>query len=133
MIIPYKKTGVWMDYSNAHIISFAETSPMPKTITSGFTPRMKENALQMSASAMLSLQQTETTAYHRDIAASIIESNEVFLFGPTDAKKELFRSLRSNPEFDAIHIEFYNSYRMTGSEEYAATENCFSGQGLELL
>jgi len=133
MIISHKKIGVWMDYSNAHIISFAEASPMPKTITSGFTTREKEKALQISASSMLSLQQQEASAYYRNIAATILESNEVFLFGPTDAKKDFFNTLRNDPKFDAIRIEFYNSYRMTGSEEYAATENCFSGQGVELL
>jgi len=133
MIISYKKTGVWMDYSNAHIISFAEASPMPKTITSGFTAQKKEKALEISASAMLSLQQQEASAYHRDIAATIVESNEVFLFGPTDAKKDFFNTLRNDSKFDAIHIEFYNSYRMTGSEEYVASANCFSGQGIELL
>ena len=122
-----------MDYSNAHIISFAEASPMPKTITSGFTAQKKEKALEISASAMLSLQQQEASAYHRDIAATIVESNEVFLFGPTDAKKDFFNTLRNDSKFDAIHIEFYNSYRMTGSEEYVASANCFSGQGIELL
>lgn len=81
---------------------------------------------------MLSLQQQETSAYHRNIADTILESNEVFLFGPTDAKLDFFNSLRNDPKFDAIRIEFYNSYQVTGSEKYASTENCFSGQGIEL-
>lgn len=132
-MITYIKTGVWMDHSNAHIISLANTVQMPQTIASGFTGRDKEKIPGQSKSTMLCLQQREQSAYHKNIAAALIESNEVFLFGPTDAKDDLYKMLREDHNFDAVTIEFYNSYKIIGSEDFELSENCFSGQGIEAL
>lgn len=122
-----------MDHSNAFIIPFSDLVQMPQTITSGFTVQDKGKVPGRSKSQMLSLQQREQSAYHKNIAAAIQQSDEVFLFGPTDAKNDLFKMLREDHNFDSIPIEFYNSYRVTGSEEFAISENCFSGQGVDSL
>ena len=122
-----------MDHSNAFIIPFSDLVQMPQTITSGFTVQDKGKAPGRNKSQMLSLQQREKSAYHKNIAAAIQQSDEVFLFGPTDAKNDLFKMLREDRNFDSIPIEFYNSYRVTGSEEFAISENCFSGQGVDSL
>ena len=121
-----------MDHFSAHIILFANTAHMPQTITSGLTIPDSEMALKKRTSAMLSIRQQQETAYHNDIASALRESDEVVLFGPTDAKKELFKMLRKDQHFDSTSIEIYNSYKMTGSQEYEHEENCISGQGEEL-
>ena len=122
-----------MDYSNAHIIPFSDIVQMPQTITSGYTIADREKAVGRGKSQVLCMQRREQLAYHKNIAAALLQSDEVFLFGPTEAKSDLFKMLREDRNFDATHIEFYNSYRVTGSEEFAISENCFSGQGVDSL
>ncbi len=125
----YRKTGVWMDHCNAHIIPFLDTAYMPQTISSGFTNHDSEKITEGRTSAMLSLEQQQNNVYYKHIAALLCESDEVFLFGPTDAKNELFRMLREDESFDAKRIELYNPDSTPVACEHEPEENFFSGQG----
>ncbi len=122
-----KKTGVWMDHSTAFIIKFTDSDQLPQIITSGFDIQLKRRMPSQSEKSRLSLLHRKKRTYHKSIAAALIESDEVFLFGPTDAKRELFKMLRNEENFDAITIVFDHSFHIKNLQE----NNCFSGQGIQ--
>lgn len=125
-----KKTAVWMDHSHANIIAFPHEAIL-KTITSGFTHQDKKETLQRSESAMHNKQQQKEAAYYHEIATAIKECVEVLLFGPTDAKKELFNLLRDNRHFDTVTISLEDTGKMTDAQQFAFVDNHFSGHGLK--
>jgi len=47
----------------------------------------------------------------------IEDYDAVLLFGPTDAKVELFNLLKADKQFDKIKIETVPSEKMTGNQE----------------
>jgi hypothetical protein len=122
-----RKTGVWMDHSNAFIVKLTDSSHLPQIIASGFDMPLKRRMPPQSEKTRLSILHRKKRTYHKSIAAALIESDEVFLFGPTDAKRELFKMLRNDENFDAIPIAFDHSFHVKDLQE----NNCFSGQGIQ--
>lgn len=116
-----------MDHSNAFIVKLTDSGHLPKIIASGFEIQAKKKMPNQSEKARLSNLQRKKRTYHKSIAAALTESDEVFLFGPTDAKRELFKMLRNNGNFDTIPIEFDTSFQIKNLQAC----NFFSGQGTE--
>ena len=52
--------------------------------------------------------------------------DEVILFGPTDAKVELFNFLDEDSHFDEINIGVEDTDKMTENEQYAFVKGYFS-------
>ena len=57
--------------------------------------------------------------FYNQIAEVIKNYDSVLLFGPTEAKNELFNILKSNHLFDKINIEIENTDRMTDDQQRA--------------
>jgi hypothetical protein len=120
-----KKIGIWMDHSNAYIIEFSSEVKETKTISSDFTFQDKEETLQRSESEMHNKEQQKHTTYYKKLAAIIKNFDEVLLFGPTDAKVELFNSLKENHSFDKIKIEVKNTDKMSDNELHSFVRDYF--------
>jgi stalled ribosome rescue protein Dom34 len=114
-----KKLGIWMDHSNAHLIEFSNEASETKTITSDFTFQDREETLQRGESEMHHKEQRQQTAFYKNLAAVIREYDEVILFGPTDAKVELYNSIKENPLYSAIKIEVQNTDKMSDKKQHA--------------
>jgi hypothetical protein len=85
-----KKLGIWMDHSSAHLIEF-KTDPIKTTIiVSEFTHQDKEKSLVRGESLMHKKEQHRQSEYYNKLGEAIRDYEEVILFGPTDAKVELF-------------------------------------------
>ncbi|MFP9119077.1 hypothetical protein ACLI08_14895 [Flavobacterium sp. RNTU_13] len=122
----YKKIGVWMDYSQAHIIEFVASGKMPEIIVSEVNTNIQK-ALNHNKDFILRQRLQKQHRYYKSIASAITESDEVLLFGPTDAKKELLGMLRKDHAFDEVTIELYDSLKVIDPRDY----NYFSGQGVK--
>ncbi|TRX20539.1 hypothetical protein [Flavobacterium franklandianum] len=120
-----KKIGIWMDHSMAHITEFDSEIKETKIITSDFTFQDKVETLQHTESGMHNKEQQKLSTYYKDLAQIIKNFDEVILFGPTDAKVELYNELKENHQFDAIKIEVKNTDKMSDKEQCNFVDDYF--------
>ena len=121
------KLGIWMDHANAHLIEFTSDPAKTRTLDSDFTHKVKEETLKKSESLMHHKEQREEANYYQQLGAIIRNYESVILFGPTEAKVELFNILKANRDFEKIEISVHNSDRMTENQEHAFVKEYFSG------
>jgi stalled ribosome rescue protein Dom34 len=120
-----KKIGIWMDHHKAHLIEFSTEVKETKIMTSDFTFQDKEETLQRSESEMHNKEQHKQTTFYKNLAAVIKDYNEVLLFGPTDAKVELFNFLKENHKYDNIKIEVKNTDKMSDVDQHHFVRDYF--------
>lgn len=120
-----KSLGIWMDHASAHVIEIAH--PMvTKIIVSESTPEEKEKSLQKGESMMHNKEQQQQGEYYKSLSETIKNYDEVLLFGPTNAKIELFNILKADLSFSKIKIEVKQTDKMTENQEYAFVKEYFS-------
>ena len=120
-----KKLGIWLDHSQAHFINYHSESEKIETIESDFTHFEKEKSLAKSESGMHNKEQQELGTFFKKIATVIVKYDDVLLFGPTDAKVELFNFLRSDHKYDKIKMEVKDADKMSENEQSAFVKNHF--------
>jgi hypothetical protein len=120
-----KCLGIWLDHSHAHLIDYNRLST-ETDINSDFTHQVKEETLHRSEQIMHNKEQHEQREYFITIANKILEYDEVVLFGPTNAKLQLFTLLRDDHRFANIRIETRPGEKMTHFEEHEFVRNFFS-------
>ncbi len=114
-----------MDHASAHVMEFSANQSETKTIDSKFTHQEKENSLRKGERLMHNKEQHQQGEYYKELAEVIKEYDEVILFGPTDAKVELFNLLSSDQHFAKIKIEVKNADKMTEGQEHAFVRDHF--------
>lgn len=107
-----------MDHSKARIIEFSDEVKETKIIESDFTYHDKVETLKRSESEMNNKEQQKLSSYYKNIAEIIENFNEVLLFGPTDAKVELYNFLKNHHKYDKIKIEVKNTDKMREDEQH---------------
>ena len=116
MTLTAKKIGIWMDHASAHVMEIAD--PMVTNIVEcESTHEEKEKTLQKGESIMHNKNQQQQAEYYKKLGGFIEDYDAVLLFGPTDAKVELFNLLKADKQFDKIKIETVPSEKMTGNQE----------------
>jgi hypothetical protein len=121
-----KNLGIWMDHSNANLMEFT-TDPMhTKTIASKFTHDEKEQSLDKSEHIMHNKQRQQQSEYYKRLGEAIRNYEEVILFGPTDAKVELFNLLSADHRFVKTKIEIKQTGKMTENQQHAFVREHFS-------
>jgi hypothetical protein len=122
---PIKKLGIWMDHSEAHIIEFSDTVKETGSVQSGFTFDDKGHSFQHNESTAHHKQQEKHRIYYKKLSAIIRDFGKVVLFGPTDAKVELFNFLRKDHLFEKINIEVKSADKMSDAEQHAFVRDYF--------
>jgi len=120
-----KNLGIWMDHSSAHLMEFTDTIET-KTIDSKFTHEAKEQSLDKSENLMHNKEQHQQSEYYKKLGEIIKNYEGVILFGPTDAKVELFNILRADHLFAKIKIEIKQTDKMTEHQQHAFVRDHFS-------
>jgi|ERR1035437_1434276 nitrogenase subunit NifH len=123
-----KNLGIWMDHSSAHLMEFTTDPIETKIITSKFTHQEKENSLGKSENLMHNKEQHQQSEYYKELGEHIKNYEEVILFGPTDAKVELFNVLRADHRFAKTKIEIKQADKMTENQQHAFVRKHFSGR-----
>lgn len=114
-----------MDHANAHLIEFSDEVKPTATISFDFDSQDKNETLQRSESEMHNKQQQKQNAYYKKLTAVIKNFTEVVLFGPTNAKSELFNFLRQTHLFEDIQIEVVNADKMTDNQQHEFVREYF--------
>ena len=123
-----KRLGIWMDHSTAHLMEFTVDPIETKSIESKFTREEKEHSLGKSENLMHNKEQHEQADYYKKLGEVIRNYDHVILFGPTDAKVELFNLLKANHLFEKIKIEVEQADKMTENQQHAFVKKHFSGR-----
>ena len=123
-----KNLGICMDHSSAHLIEFTHNPMESKTIDSKFTHQSKEESLHKNENLMHNKEQHQQSAYYKELGNVIRDYEEVLLFGPTDAKFELFNLLKSDHNFSEINIVVKPTDKMTEHQQNAFVRDYFSKQ-----
>jgi len=121
-----KSLGIWMDHLHAHIMEFTTDPIETTTVESKFTHQEKEKTLKKGENLMHDKEQHEENDYYRELGKIIRDYNDVLLFGPTDAKVELFNLLRKDHRFADIVIEIKQADKMTENQQHAFVRDYFS-------
>lgn len=123
---PTKKLGIWMDHSIAYLMELTSNPFEIQTIESKFTHQQKMKALAESESAMHTKEQQQLSNYYKKLSEVIKGYNRVLLFGPTNAKVELFDILSEDESFINIIIEIKETDKMTANQKDAFVKSYFS-------
>ena len=121
-----KNLGIWMDHSSAHLMEFTADPIETKTIESKFTPQVKLESLNRSERVMHNKEQHQQSEYYKELGEIIKNYEGVLLFGPTEAKVELFNTLKADHRFEKIKIEIKQTDKMTENQEHAFVREHFS-------
>ena len=123
-----KRLGIWMDHATAHLMEFTVDPIETKSIESKFTHEEKEHSLGKNENLMHHKEQHEQADYYKKLGEVIRNYDHVILFGPTDAKVELFNLLKANHLFEKIKIEVEQADKMTENQQHAFVKKHFSGR-----
>ncbi len=122
-----KNVGIWMDHASAHIIECTNEQIQSKTIVSEFTHNVKADSLNKKGEThMHNKEQHLQASYYKKLGEEIIHYQGVLLFGPTDAKVELFNILNADRRFANINIIMQQADKMTENQEHAFVRDYFS-------
>ena len=107
-----KHLGIWMDHSNACIMELAKEITVQRVV-SELTNHKAEFNLYKGEKLMQKKERHLQLSYYKKIGDIIKKYQDVVLFGPTDAKSELFNLIKADHVFEDIKIEVRNSDKMT--------------------
>ena len=114
-----KKLGIWMDHSTAHTMEFTAGSITTKTLELKPNEPEKEYGLGRNEKMVHNKEHHQQLEFYKKLAELIKNYEEVVLFGPTDAKVELFHILGNDRHFDTIKIKFRQADKMTENQRHA--------------
>ena len=127
-IKPTQYLGIWMDNSSAYLMEYTRDSIETETVESTFTHQEREESLSRSENVMHNKEQQRQRSYYKELAEIIKKYDEVVLFGPTNAKAELFNILKEDHHFDNINIGVEDADKMTENQQHAFVRSYFSKQ-----
>ena len=73
-------------------------------------------------------EQMDQQAYYKQLGVQLKDCGEILLFGPTDAKLELFNFLKKDKHFDAVKIALRPAGKLTENQQHAFIRDYFSGK-----
>lgn len=120
------KLGVWIDHSFAHLTEFTADPMKTNTIESDFTYQDRQQTMARSENVMHNKEQQRHSEFYSKIAEEIVKYQEVVLFGPTDAKVELYNRIKADQRFAKTHIEVRQTDKMTEHQRQAFVREYFS-------
>ncbi|MBB2148216.1 hypothetical protein [Pedobacter gandavensis] len=126
-MIEKTKIAIWMDHSVAHLMDYPADPILTRTIECNFNQEARKETLQHGESTMHNLEQGDQAAYYKELAEIIREYDEVLLFGPTEAKTELYNTFKDNHLYSAIKVEIRTADKMTESQMHAHVKAYFEG------
>ena len=112
-----KKLAIWMNHSIAHIMEFKDQWNELKTIESNFSHLDKVESLAKSESLMHNKEQQLQTEFYKKLEDIILKYDDVLLFGPTNAKNELFNKTLKDHRFVNTKIAVKEADKMSTTQK----------------
>lgn len=120
-----KNLGIWMDHSTANLMEFSTNPIMTHTIESKFTHDDKVDSLKKSEKLMHNKEQHQQAEYYKELGEYIVKYENVILFGPTNAKVELYNLLKDDHRFTKTKIEIEKTDKMSVNEQHTFVRDYF--------
>jgi stalled ribosome rescue protein Dom34 len=124
------KLGIWMDHERAYLTEFTSEPMKTITIESMSGNGSEEESNFRGENRLHTKEQHQQAEYFKKLTQEIQKYREVVLFGPTDAKRELFNTLRSNHAFEGITIKVEQADKMTKNQLQAFVRKHFTPPSL---
>jgi hypothetical protein len=112
-----KQLGIWMDHSKAILIELYDHKLFSKEIVIKQTPMETPNVDTHEIKDHSKEQTHNQSVFFKEISDTIRNYRNVLLFGPTDAKNELFNLLKADHNFAETTIEMKTTDKMTTVEK----------------
>jgi len=110
-----KFLGIWMDHSNAFLMELYDHKITSKSIIKPI--QKEEDNMDNHEIQMHSKEESQhQAAFFKEISDVIRNYKNVLLFGPTDAKNELYNLLKVDHRFEDTKFELRNTDKMTENE-----------------
>ena len=120
-----KCLGIWMDHASANLMEC--TDPIEtKIITAAASTRTDDETLAKRESQTHNKEQQLLGDFYKKLGEVIKNYEAVILFGPTNAKTELYNKLQASIHFENIKIEVKDADKMTENQQHAFVRNYFS-------
>lgn len=120
-----KYLGIFMDHSKANLIEFTEEQVEFKSIESDFTQEEKEISMSKGENRMHNKEQQMQHEYYKALSEVILNYQKVILFGPTDAKIELYNLLKDDTKFKNIMLDSASTDKLSANQQFAFVKNYF--------
>jgi len=121
-----RKLGVWIDHSSACLTEFTAGPMETKTLESDFTNQDRNQTRARSENVMHNKEQQRHSEYYKKLGETILNYEDVVIFGPTDAKVELFNILRKDRRFTEIKIDVKQTDKMTEHQQHEFVREYFT-------
>lgn len=117
-----KQLGIWMDHSIAYLIELSNDKIVKKTlkIAPAFLGPLENLRLNESPT------NNHLTDFYQKLSSVIKGYDQVLLYGPTQAKTELFNQLKQDIHFDRIIIDVHPADIMTDNQQEAFVRKYFA-------
>jgi len=132
-----KQLGIWMDHSIAHLMELKNSNIVSEIIEAeSIVP--EDEDIEINWKDETSIQNKERynlSHYFKKLINVIKDYDEVLLFGPTDAKSELFNLIDNIHHMDMIKIAIKTTDKMPEDQQLIFVREYFnkSGQPSEKL
>ena len=111
-----KTLGIYLDYTNAFFMELINKMIVSRNIKFEFKEIKNTHFEKEDTNVHPRIEHHLPSAYFLEISDIIRNYNRVVLFGPNEAKNELFNLLEFDHSFDTIKIQNENSEVMSESE-----------------
>ena len=111
-----KTLGIYLDYTNAFFMELINKMIVSRNIKFEFKEKTINNSGNDGENIHKQFEHHLPSAYYLEICDIIRNYNRVVLFGPNEAKNELFNLLEFDHSFDTIKIQNENSEVMSEPE-----------------
>jgi len=118
--------GIWMDHSNAQLMELSNDSIKSSAIESLSKTQGIELSIVHNENLIHKKEQYQVSEYYKRLSNVILDYDEVVLFGPTDAKTELFNLLKDDRHFEKKRIGVINADKMSENQQQAFVHEYFN-------
>lgn len=122
-----------MDHSVANLMDYPGNPMLTRTIECNFTHLAKEEALKRGESTMHTKEQGEQADYYRELSELIRQYDEVLIFGPTEAKTELYDTFKDDNLYSKIKVEIRPADKMTENQQHAFVKAYFESDKIDIV
>ena len=117
-----------MDHTEAHIIELKNNAIASNTIESLSLQGEKQN-FGKDESLKHNTEQDQLSEFFKRLSAIIKDYSEVVIFGPTNAKTELYNLLKEDSHFNNIKIDIETTDNLTENQVHAFVKEHFEKIG----
>jgi hypothetical protein len=121
-----KRLSVWMDHTTAHLMEISVQPFEIETIDSNFNNEVKLESIKHGENSMHNKEQQLMLTYYKKLVEIIRNYDEILLFGPTNAKTELYNLIEKDHHIaSTTKIKIKETDKMTQKEQEAFIKNHF--------